>query len=76
VVRVLAALYPWVTAFAVLATGNHFLLDIVGGLLVLALSTLLVGSPERLAGRLSLARTWSALRARRGSAESAERAAK
>jgi hypothetical protein len=76
VVRVLAVLYPCVTALAVLATGNHFLLDIVGGLLVLALSTLLVGSPERLAGRLSLVRTWSALRARRGSAESAARAAK
>jgi hypothetical protein len=76
VVRALAALYPCVTALAVLATGNHFLLDILGGLLVLALSTLLVGSPQRLAGRLSMARTWSALRGRRGSAEPAARAAK
>jgi hypothetical protein len=51
--RALAVCYPCMTAFAVLATGNHFLLDIVGGLLVLALSVWLVGSPERLAGRLS-----------------------
>jgi hypothetical protein len=75
VVRALAALYPFVTALAVLATGNHFVLDIVGGLLVLALSTLLVGSPDRLAGRLGFARTWSALRARRGARESVAQAA-
>jgi membrane-associated phospholipid phosphatase len=37
-VRALAVLYPMVTAFAVIATGNHFLLDILGGLLVMALS--------------------------------------
>jgi hypothetical protein len=60
-VRVLAVVYPCVTALAVLATGNHFLLDIVGGLLVLALSTLLVGSPDRLAGKLSFARLRRAL---------------
>jgi hypothetical protein len=52
-VRVLAVAYPCLTALAVLATGNHFLLDILGGLLALALSVLLVGSPERLAGKLS-----------------------
>ncbi|HTA06152.1 MAG TPA: phosphatase PAP2 family protein [Solirubrobacteraceae bacterium] len=52
-VRVLAVVYPCLTALAVLATGNHFLLDILGGLLALALSVLLVGSPERLAGKLS-----------------------
>ena len=33
----LALLYPCLTALAVLATGNHFVLDIVGGLLALAL---------------------------------------
>jgi hypothetical protein len=76
VVRALAVLYPFVTALAVLATGNHFVLDIVGGLLVLALSTLLVGSPDRLAGRLGFARTSSALRARRGAREAVARAAK
>jgi hypothetical protein len=52
-VRALALLYPCMTALAVLATGNHFVLDIVGGLLALALAVLLVGSPDRLAGRLS-----------------------
>jgi membrane-associated phospholipid phosphatase len=53
-VRALALLYPCLTALAVLATGNHFVLDIVGGLLALALAVWLVGSPDRLAGRLSL----------------------
>jgi membrane-associated phospholipid phosphatase len=57
-VRVLAVIYPCMTALAVLATGNHFLLDIIGGLLALALSVWLVGSPERLAGKLS----WSRIR--------------
>jgi PAP2 superfamily len=52
-VRVLAVAYPCLTAFAVLATGNHFLLDIVGGLAVLAISLLLVGSPARGAGQLA-----------------------
>ncbi|HWF31892.1 MAG TPA: phosphatase PAP2 family protein [Solirubrobacteraceae bacterium] len=55
-IRAVAVLYPCVTAFAVLSTGNHFVLDIVGGLLVLALALLLVGSPERLGGKLSLTR--------------------
>lgn len=57
-VRALALLYPCMTALAVLATGNHFVLDIVGGLLALALAVWLVGSPERLGGRLS----WSSMR--------------
>jgi membrane-associated phospholipid phosphatase len=49
----------------VLATGNHFLLDIVGGLLALALSVWLVGSPDRLAGRLSPVRVKLPARLRR-----------
>ncbi len=65
--RVLAVIYPCVTAFAVLATGNHYLLDVIAGLLVLALSLLLVGSPDRLAGRLSLARLSQSIQ-RRGAA--------
>jgi membrane-associated phospholipid phosphatase len=60
VVRVLAVAYPCLTAFAVLATGNHFLLDIVGGLITLAVAVALVGSLGRVAGRarvrVSLAR--------------------
>ena len=43
-VRALAVLYPCVTALAVLATGNHFLLDVLGGLLAMAVSVLIVRS--------------------------------
>jgi hypothetical protein len=55
-VRALAVAYPCLTGLAVLSTANHFLLDIVGGLLVLALAVLLVGRPNRIAGRLALPR--------------------
>jgi hypothetical protein len=41
-VRVLAVLYPCLTAFAVLSTGNHYLLDLLGGLLTFALALVLV----------------------------------
>jgi hypothetical protein len=41
-VRALAILYPCLTTFAVIATGNHFVLDIVGGLLAIALSVAIV----------------------------------
>ncbi len=40
--RALAVLYPCVTAFAVLATGNHYVLDLLGGLATITLSLLLV----------------------------------
>ena len=50
-VRVLAVLYPCLTAFAVLATGNHFLLDILAGLLALALAVLAVAAPAQIAAR-------------------------
>ncbi|HUA74537.1 MAG TPA: phosphatase PAP2 family protein [Solirubrobacteraceae bacterium] len=63
-VRALALAYPCMTALAVLATGNHFVLDIAGGLLALALAVLLVGSPERLGGRLSASRLRAVRRAR------------
>lgn len=49
--RALAVLYPCITAFAVLATGNHYLLDILGGLLALALAVLLSAGMGRLAAR-------------------------
>jgi hypothetical protein len=57
-------LYPCVTAVAVLATGNHFLLDLVGGLVAIGVSVAIVwmiseltkrsrqkgaGSPSRMA---------------------------
>jgi hypothetical protein len=50
-VRALALIYPCVTAFAVLATGNHYVLDMVGGLVTIAVSVLIVrvlGSRMRL----------------------------
>jgi hypothetical protein len=48
-VRALAVVYPFVTAFAVLATGNHYLLDLLGGLATIGVSVLLV---EQLASRV------------------------
>lgn len=41
-VRALAVLYPCLTAAAVLMTGNHFVLDIIAGALVMALALALV----------------------------------
>jgi len=41
-VRALAVLYPFLTGAAVLLTGNHFVLDILGGALVMALAFVLV----------------------------------
>jgi membrane-associated phospholipid phosphatase len=41
-VRTLAVIYPFVTAFAVLSTGNHYVLDVLGGLVAITLSLLLV----------------------------------
>jgi hypothetical protein len=37
-VRAVAVAYPCVTAFAVLATGNHYLMDLLGGLATVALA--------------------------------------
>jgi hypothetical protein len=52
--RTLAVIYPCVTAFAVLATGNHYVLDLLGGLATIAVSVLLVTLLQRRrpAGRL------------------------
>jgi hypothetical protein len=41
-VRVLALLYPCLTTFAVLATGNHYLLDVFAGLATFAVAVALV----------------------------------
>jgi len=51
-IRGLAVLYPCLTAVAVLSTGNHFLLDILGGLAVLAAAVLLAGIPTSIKGRM------------------------
>jgi hypothetical protein len=45
--RVLALAYPGLTAATVLATGNHFVLDLFAGLLVLALALALLAAPAR-----------------------------
>jgi len=50
-VRAVALAYPCLTALAVLATGNHFLLDIVGGLITLAIAVALAGSSAGVARR-------------------------
>jgi hypothetical protein len=44
-VRVAAVLYPCVTAFAVLATGNHFVLDLAAGIVAMALAVMLARRP-------------------------------
>ncbi len=54
VVRALAIAYPCLTALAVLATGNHFLLDIVGGLVALALAVALVDRSGHMRRRIAL----------------------
>ncbi len=45
--RVVAVVYPCTTAIAVVSTGNHFVLDIFGGLAAIAASVLLVALAER-----------------------------
>ncbi|HXW59331.1 MAG TPA: phosphatase PAP2 family protein [Solirubrobacteraceae bacterium] len=54
--RVLAVVYPFLTSLAVLATGNHFVLDIAGGLAVLAIATAIAWLIAR--GRQSAAPRW------------------
>jgi hypothetical protein len=46
-VRGLAIVYPCTTAFTVVATGNHFILDILGGVAAMALSVWIVAAIER-----------------------------
>jgi diacylglycerol O-acyltransferase / wax synthase len=46
-VRGFAITYPCVTAFAVIATGNHFVFDLLGGLLAIGLSVAIVQLAER-----------------------------
>jgi membrane-associated phospholipid phosphatase len=47
VVRALALLYPSLTALAVMATGNHYLLDILAGLATAALAALCAWAIQR-----------------------------
>jgi hypothetical protein len=46
-VRAVAILYPCMTALAVIATGNHFLLDLLAGLLTMVLGVALTGDRAR-----------------------------
>jgi hypothetical protein len=48
-VRALALLYPCVTAFVVIATGNHFMLDLLAGLATLSLAQVLLSAPRAIA---------------------------
>lgn len=48
-VRALALLYPSLTAFTVLATGNHFVLDLLAGLATLGLAQLTLAAPGAIA---------------------------
>jgi hypothetical protein len=68
-VRALAVAYPCLTAVAVMATGNHFALDLIAGLVALLAAALLLR-----AGALLL-RTARTRRARRGIAATAPAAA-
>jgi hypothetical protein len=54
--RCVAVLYPCVTAVAVLATGNHFLLDLVGGLVTLGVSVAIAWLLSELAKRVRQSR--------------------
>jgi hypothetical protein len=49
--RALAVLYPFLTAFAVLSTGNHFVLDMVGGAATMAVAVAIVSAVRRLRAR-------------------------
>jgi hypothetical protein len=49
-VRVVAVLYPCLTAVVVLATGNHYLTDVLAGVVTTALAVLLIGAAERWSG--------------------------
>jgi hypothetical protein len=48
-VRVFAVLYPCVTALVVMATGNHFALDLFAGLATLLLAQMLLAAPGAIA---------------------------
>jgi len=55
-VRVLGVLYPCATAFVVMATGNHYILDAIAGWTVLGVSALTATALTRRSGRRRPAR--------------------
>lgn len=64
-VRVLALLYPCMTAFAVMATGNHYALDILAGLMTLVLALWIEQIISRKIGPAAVASVTNLLRSRR-----------
>jgi hypothetical protein len=67
--RILAVLYPCLTAFAVLATGNHFVLDIVGGLAVAIVAAAIVWLARRWREAPLVGALLAPVRARLGTAQ-------
>lgn len=63
--RVLAALYPVLMLAVIVVSGNHYLADAIGALLVVAVSTALVAGYMRLRGRLPVTGRFAALSRRR-----------
>jgi PAP2 superfamily len=59
-VRVFWALYPFLVAYSVIATGNHFVLDLVGGAAALAATPLVDRAANRLARRTEHRGSWTA----------------
>jgi hypothetical protein len=59
--RALALIYPALTALAVLATGNHYLLDVLAGVATCALAVGLVRLSDSARGRIARARAASAV---------------
>jgi PAP2 superfamily len=57
-VRALAVAYPCATALAVLATGNHFVLDLAGGLVAIAIAIAIVRLGERLSESTGIRIAW------------------
>jgi membrane-associated phospholipid phosphatase len=53
VIRILGASYPVLTAFVVMATGNHYLLDVVAGAAVLSFAPLAARPLPHLTARMS-----------------------
>jgi membrane-associated phospholipid phosphatase len=50
-IRALGVLYPFLTGFAVLATGNHYVLDILGGAILTAVAVAIVAWAPRARAR-------------------------
>jgi hypothetical protein len=71
-VRAAGLLHPFLTALTVLATGNHFLLDLVAGLAALAIATCALSLPRRAGAWMAVLRRVF-VRALRGLGDARER---